>query len=107
MIGISGRMSNGNYRRILGLAATCILLAPSSRAADQASQSTAIADSEPLEEVIVYARRRPERLEDVPAAVTALNRSIFWQRRKSLVGLSESLERLDRCMASFTLLGIN
>ena len=85
MIRISERRSSGNWRHIFGLAAACILLAPGTRAADPAPPTAAAADSEPLEEVIVYTRRRPERLEDVPAAVTAISGEQLQQASADLI----------------------
>ena len=85
MIRISERRSSGHWRHIFGLAAACILLAPSTRAADPAPPTAAAADSEPLEEVIVYTRRRPERLEDVPAAVTAISGEQLQQASADLI----------------------
>ena len=82
---ISRQRTSGHCRHIVGFAAACILFASGTRAADPAPPTTAAADSEPLEEVIVYARRRPERLEDVPAAVTAISGEQLQQESADLI----------------------
>ena len=54
----------------------CLIAAGAAAAADPdatASPPTATADAGTLQEVVVTARRRPEDLQNVPIAVTALN----------------------------------
>src|SRR5437868_735371 len=66
---------NSTYRsgaksalRVAGLAAATLAIVPAARAQQPADASTSV-----LEEVVVTAQKRQERLQDVPVSITALS----------------------------------
>jgi len=69
----------GGARRCLlqlsaaGLVVVWLTAVPGARAAESSQGEEAAGTSGPLQEVIIYARRREERLQDTPVAVTALS----------------------------------
>ncbi len=65
---------------VLALATGFALHATSASAKPGAANAAGVAAASSIEEVIVYARRRQESLQDVPVALDVLGKEVFFQR---------------------------